>query len=157
MRVVVVRVRVDPNPNVRDPPRRRQALNLTLTPTLTLTLTPTAGILHGDVKPDNMAMGRGPKANEVFLLDFGLARYYRDAMTLIHHPPEYGAGKTGNYRYSSLRSHAGDVAPSRRDDLESLAYVLIMLIKGACVQPNPNPNPMSHLTQPSLNPTLYHT
>jgi len=89
------------------------------------------GILHGDVKPDNMAMGRGPKANEVYLLDFGLARYYRDAMTLIHHPPEYGAGKTGNYRYSSLRSHAGDVAPSRRDDLESLAYVLIMLIKGS--------------------------
>jgi serine/threonine protein kinase len=95
----------------------------------------TSGILHGDIKPDNMAMGRGPKANEVYLLDFGLARYYRDAMTLIHHPPEHGAGKTGNYRFCSLRAHSGEVAPSRRDDLESLAYVLIMLIKGALQLP----------------------
>lgn len=90
-----------------------------------------SGILHGDIKPDNLAMGRGPKANEVFLLDFGLARYYRDAMTLIHHPPEYGAGKVGNYRFCSLRAHSADVAPSRRDDLESLSYLLILLIKGA--------------------------
>jgi hypothetical protein len=61
------------------------------------------------MKPDNLAMGRGPKANVVYLLDFGLARSYRDAMTLIHHPPEQGAGKTGNYRYCSMRAHAGEV------------------------------------------------
>ncbi|CAL5325488.1 unnamed protein product [Camellia sinensis] len=44
------------------------------------------GFLHRDIKPDNFLMGLGRKANQVYIIDFGLTKRYRD-LTTSHHIP----------------------------------------------------------------------
>uniref|UniRef100_A0A453NT55 non-specific serine/threonine protein kinase n=1 Tax=Aegilops tauschii subsp. strangulata TaxID=200361 RepID=A0A453NT55_AEGTS len=44
------------------------------------------GYLHRDIKPDNFLMGLGRKANQVYIIDFGLAKRYRDSTTNRHIP-----------------------------------------------------------------------
>ncbi|KAF8400844.1 hypothetical protein HHK36_014147 [Tetracentron sinense] len=73
------------------------------------------GFLHRDIKPDNFLMGLGRKANQVYIIDFGLAKRYRDSTTNRHIP------------YSLVSS----LEQSRRDDLESLGYVLLYFLRGS--------------------------
>lgn len=42
--------------------------------------------IHRDIKPDNFLMGLGKRANQVYVIDFGLAKKYRDPKTHIHIP-----------------------------------------------------------------------
>ncbi|XVE70624.1 hypothetical protein DITRI_Ditri10aG0086200 [Diplodiscus trichospermus] len=42
--------------------------------------------LHRDLKPDNFLMGLGRRANQVYIIDFGLAKKYRDSSTHQHIP-----------------------------------------------------------------------
>ncbi|CAI0419939.1 unnamed protein product [Linum tenue] len=42
--------------------------------------------LHRDLKPDNFLMGLGRRANQVYIIDFGLAKKYRDTSTHQHIP-----------------------------------------------------------------------
>ncbi|RVX05465.1 Casein kinase 1-like protein 1 [Vitis vinifera] len=42
--------------------------------------------LHRDIKPDNFLMGLGRRANQVYIIDFGLAKKYRDTATHQHIP-----------------------------------------------------------------------
>ncbi|PRQ43570.1 putative protein kinase CK1-CK1 family [Rosa chinensis] len=44
------------------------------------------GFLHRDIKPDNLLMGLGRKANQVYIIDYGLAKKYRDLQTHKHIP-----------------------------------------------------------------------
>jgi hypothetical protein len=53
---------------------------------------PGAGILHHDIGPHSVCMGKGPMANEVYLMDFGRAEVYTETMTNIHRLAETGAG-----------------------------------------------------------------
>ena len=84
------------------------------------------GILHRDLKPENFLYL--PKGNKFFLIDFGLSKRYLDK--LGRHLLRVG-GKyfRGTLRYCSINMHLG-IESSRRDDLESLAYVLVYLAKG---------------------------
>ncbi|MQL81498.1 hypothetical protein Taro_013955 [Colocasia esculenta] len=136
--------------------------------------------LHRDIKPDNFLMGLGRRANQVYIIDFGLAKKYRDSSTHQHIPGSAAAGEevrsigfstvgastvghgmssrrlvtptsvsapnckfscvlnysrenknlTGTARYASVNTHLG-IEQSRRDDLESLGYVLMYFLRGS--------------------------
>ncbi|XP_033757379.1 casein kinase I-like isoform X1 [Pecten maximus] len=80
--------------------------------------------IHRDIKPDNFLMGIGRHCNKVFLIDFGLAKKYRDSRTRQHIPYREDKNLTGTARYASINAHLG-IEQSRRDDMESLGYVLM--------------------------------
>ncbi|KAF8340154.1 kinase-like domain-containing protein [Amanita rubescens] len=84
--------------------------------------------IHCDITPENFVMGIGSCRHHVNIIDFGCTKKFRDR---FHIP--YRKGKpnlTGNAWYTSINAHLG-IAQSRRDDLESLAYVLMYFLHGS--------------------------
>jgi len=63
----------------------------------------------------------------IHIIDFGLSKQYRDPGTNIHILPRDGLPLIGTARYASVNALMG-VELSRRDDIESLAYILIYLM-----------------------------
>lgn len=91
-------------------------------------------------------MGTGKSANLLHVIDFGLCKQYRETRTFEHIPLIKGKSLIGTARYASKKSTRSNVfrfvpirsglhthqgfEQSRRDDLESLIYVLIYLSRG---------------------------
>jgi len=88
--------------------------------------------IHRDLKPANFLVGRNDRATEVQLIDFGLAKRYWSHKTGQHIPyrKKKTSGVIGSARYASINAHNG-IELSRRDDVESIAYMLIYFMRGA--------------------------
>uniref|UniRef100_A0A2K6C0V6 Protein kinase domain-containing protein n=1 Tax=Macaca nemestrina TaxID=9545 RepID=A0A2K6C0V6_MACNE len=80
--------------------------------------------IHGAIKPDNFLMDIGRHCSKLFLIDFGLAKKYRDNRTRQHRPYREDKNLTGIALYATISAHLG-IEQSHQDDKESLGYVLM--------------------------------
>ena len=110
------------------------------------------GIIHRDLKPNNLTWGNFNNSynnisifnnnynnvnnsdkldiKTIYLIDFGLScTYWENSKTQKHYKSTCGLNFVGTLRYASLNSHNG-IRQSRRDDLESMIYILIYFLKG---------------------------
>ena len=62
--------------------------------------------LHRDIKPDNFVIG-SKKPSLIYMIDFGLAKRFRNPKTGQHIPWKEGKNLTGTARYASLFTHLG--------------------------------------------------
>jgi casein kinase 1 len=90
----------------------------------------TSHFLHRDIKPENFVMGQGDRAHHLYLVDFGLSKRYWDPRLSQHIPYKEGKPLTGTARYCSVNTHLG-VEQSRRDDLESVGFLLVYFARGS--------------------------
>ncbi|ORX61539.1 kinase-like protein [Hesseltinella vesiculosa] len=113
------------------------------------------GLVYRDIKPNNFLFAEtcsfdddelddkhvtcqdvfdrwGEFRPKLFVVDFGLATYWRNLETKQPFPETKKPlrSRIGTARYASLNVHHGKI-PARRDDMESLIYLLIELAKGS--------------------------
>ncbi|KAI0087784.1 kinase-like protein [Irpex rosettiformis] len=95
------------------------------------------GVLHRDIQLGNCVIGQPPNEKLIYMIDFGFSKIYMDPRTGQHIPDSKRKRDfIGNYWFSSVSVHCkgrGDenitqLVPSRRDDMEALALMLIHLL-----------------------------
>ena len=85
-----------------------------------------AGIVHCDIKPGNVMIDSNLKP---VLIDYGLSHQYRDKSD-EHIKDTKADGFKGTWAFCSLRT-AHKQVQTRRDDLESLLYLVAYMLKVA--------------------------
>ncbi|CAK91525.1 unnamed protein product (macronuclear) [Paramecium tetraurelia] len=86
------------------------------------------GVIHRDLKPENMILGVGREISKLYLIDFGISKIYRDANGK-HISFKEQKSFLGTTRYASIAAHLGHEL-GRKDDLESLMYILLYFLRG---------------------------
>ncbi|CAD8139459.1 unnamed protein product [Paramecium pentaurelia] len=81
-------------------------------------------VVHRDLKPENIMYHQ----KQIYIVDFGISKLYRDN-NLKHVPFKEGRSFVGTTRYASIAAHKGQEL-GRKDDLESIIYIDILLLKG---------------------------
>ena len=87
------------------------------------------GYIHRDIKPENFVAGVDEDSNTIYIIDFGLSLRYKDKKTGTHIPYREKRQMVGTVRYASINAQIG-IEQSRRDDIESVGYVLVYLALG---------------------------
>jgi len=91
-----------------------------------------SNFVHRDISPNNFMLGIGDKSDQLHLIDFGHAKEIQPASLFVparRHRFSFAQPMVGTPRFASVFTHMG-LEPSYRDDMESLGYIWIYLLKG---------------------------
>lgn len=88
------------------------------------------GYIHRDISEANVLLGRGEDDQIVHLIDYGLCKRFRDAVTQKHIGYRQKSVLKGTMVFASLNALRGGEL-SRRDDLEAVGYLLLFLLRGS--------------------------
>ena len=85
------------------------------------------GLVHRDIKPENFLLGLNNYSKQIYIIDFGFCKSFMNGNN--HIPIKKTNNLIGSLSYASINSHKC-IELSRRDDLESLGYMLIYFFNG---------------------------
>eukprot|EP00347_Sterkiella_histriomuscorum_P022880 403336811 len=88
------------------------------------------GYVHRDLKPANIMMGQGKKENIVYLIDFGLTKKVGQISMGYTSQGQISRKMAGTPIYSSINAHLATGEYFKKDDLESMMYVIVQISKG---------------------------
>lgn len=89
------------------------------------------GLIHRDIKPDNFLLGVNENCKDIYIIDFGFCKSYIDNTNPTNHIEMTNiTNMIGSITYASINAHKF-IQLSRRDDLESLGYMLLYLHLGS--------------------------